>query len=91
VGIVGDILWWILLAYLIIVFARIIITWIPVSWPRRVRPLVVLIYDITEPLLSPLRRIIPIVPMGEGAGLDLSPTVLILAIIFLQWLVGKIF
>ena len=89
--VVGDILWWILLAYLIVVFARIIITWIPVRWPRSVRPLVVLIYDITEPLLSPLRRLIPIVPLGEGAGLDLSPTVLILAIIFLQWLVRKIF
>jgi len=91
VDIVGDILWWILLAYLVAVFARIIITWIPVKWPRSVRPVVVFIYDITEPLLSPLRRIIPVVPLGEGAGLDLSPTVLILAIFFLQWLVRKIF
>ncbi|MBN2026250.1 MAG: YggT family protein [Actinobacteria bacterium] len=89
--IIGDILSWILLAYLVVVFARIIITWIPVKWPRRVRPVVVFIYDITEPLLSPLRRFIPMVPLGEGASLDLSPTVLILAIFFLRWLVGKIF
>src|ERR1700689_2258042 len=37
------------------------------------------IYRATEPVLRPLRRILP--PMG---GLDLSPLVLILIIIFLQ-------
>jgi YggT family protein len=37
------------------------------------------IYRITEPALRPIRRILP--PMG---GLDLSPLVLILIIIFLQ-------
>ena len=89
--IVGDILWWILLAYLIAVFARIIIAWLPVKWPRSIRPLVVLIYDITEPLLSPLRRVLPIIPMGEGVGFDLSPTVLIVVIFFLQWLVRRVF
>jgi YggT family protein len=91
VEIVGDILWWVLLAYLIAVFARIIIGWLPVKWPSALRPLVVFIYDITEPLLSPLRRVIPIIPLSSGMGLDLSPTVLIIAIVFLQWLVRKIF
>jgi YggT family protein len=37
------------------------------------------IYRLTEPALRPIRRILP--PMG---GLDLSPLVLILIIIFLQ-------
>lgn len=89
--IVGDILWWVLLAYLVAVFARIIIAWLPVKWPRSVRPLVVLIYDITEPLLSPLRRVMPVIPLGEGTGLDLSPTVLVFLIFFLQWLVRRVF
>ena len=87
--VVGDILSWILLLYLILVIARIIIGWIPVKWPRALRPIVVFIYDITEPLLSPLRRVIPVVPMGEGLGLDLSPAVLIFILIFLRWLVDK--
>jgi YggT family protein len=91
VKIVGDILRWILFAYMIAVFARIIITWLPVSWPRGIRPIVVFIYDITEPLLSPLRRIIPVIPLGSGAALDLSPTVLLFAVIILQMLVGKVF
>jgi len=88
---VGDILWWILLVYLILVLARVIIGWLPVRWPRGVRKLVVFIYDVTEPVLSPLRRFIPAIPVGEGAALDLSPTVLIFAIVFLQWLVRRVF
>ena len=36
-------------------------------------------YKLTEPVLRPLRRIIPVI-----GGLDLSPLVLIFAIIFLQ-------
>jgi len=88
---VGDILWWILLAYLLVVFARVIIGWLPVRWPRGVRSVVVFIYDITEPVLSPLRRFLPTIPVGEGVALDLSPTVLILLIFFLQWLVRRLF
>ena len=88
---VGDILWWILLAYLLVVFARVIIGWLPVRWPRGVRKVVVFIYDITEPVLSPLRRFIPAIPVGEGVALDLSPTVLIFLIVFLQWLVRRVF
>jgi YggT family protein len=91
VEVVGDILWWILLAYLVLVFARILIGWIPVKWPAPLRPVVVFIYDVTEPLLSPLRRVIPMVPLGNGMALDLSPTVLLLIIWFLQWLVRKVF
>lgn len=88
---VGDILYWILLAYLILVFARVIIGWLPVRWPRGVRSIVVLIYDLTEPVLSPLRRIIPMIPISGGVGLDLSPLVVIVIILFLQWLVTVIF
>lgn len=88
---VSDILYWILLAYLILVFARVIIGWLPVRWPRGVRSIVVLIYDLTEPVLSPLRRIIPMIPISGGVGLDLSPLVVIVIILFLQWLVTSIF
>ncbi|MDY6794253.1 MAG: YggT family protein [Actinomycetota bacterium] len=87
----SDILYWILLAYLILVFARVIIGWLPVRWPRGVRSIVVLIYDLTEPVLSPLRRIIPMIPISGGVGLDLSPLVVIVIILFLQWLVTSIF
>ncbi len=88
---VGDVLWWVLLAYLWIIIARIIIGWLPIRWPKGVRPLVVFVYDITEPVLSPLRRWIPMIPISSGVGLDLSPMIMVVVIVFLQWLVRRIF
>ncbi|MFG1463728.1 YggT family protein [Xanthobacter sp. DSM 24535] len=41
------------------------------------------IYRITEPLLAPLRAILP-----QLGGLDLSPMVLILLIIFIERVIG---
>lgn len=90
-AIIGDILWWILLVYLWLIIARAIIGWLPIRWPKPIRPVILLIHDVTEPVLSPLRRIIPIIPVSGGLGLDLSPLVAIAAIIFLQWLVRRIF
>ena len=87
----GDILEWMLLAYGVAVFARIIIGWLPVRWPSPVRPLVVFIYDVTEPPLALLRRWVPMIPLGSGVALDLSPTVLLVVIFFLRWLVGAVF
>jgi YggT family protein len=91
VRLVGDILRWILLIYLWIVIARIIIGWLPVSWPRPLRPLVVFIYDITEPIMSPLRKWIPIIPISSGVGLDLSPMIIVIVLWFLYYIVGRIF
>jgi len=47
------------------ILARVLISWLPIS---RESPLVQLLYSITEPVLGPIRRILP--SMG---GLDLSP------------------
>jgi YggT family protein len=90
-SVLGDVLWWILFVYLFLVVARVFIEWLPVRWPRAVRPVVLFIHDVTEPALSPLRRVLPIVPLGGGAGLDLSPLVVIVVIFFLQWLVRVVF
>lgn len=87
----GDIIWWILAFYMWMVIARVLIGWLPIRWPRGLRPLVVLIYDLTEPVLSPVRRIVPTIPLGSGVGLDLSPMLIIVAILFLQWLVRGLF
>lgn len=89
--VVGDILWWALWVYFCIIIARVIIGWLPIRWPRSLRPLVVLIYDITEPLLSPLRRWVPVIPVSAGVALDLSPLIVMVIIGFLQWLVREIF
>ena len=61
---------YVLYAYYIVLFARIILSWVTMAWspPPSLAPAVRVIYDLTEPVLGLFRRYIP--PLG---GLDLSP------------------
>jgi len=64
-----DMLFWLLdLAILV----RVLFSWVN---PDPYNSLVRLVYQVTEPILAPLRRIIP--PLG---GLDLSPMVALVLI-----------
>jgi len=64
-------------AYMFIIIGRVIVSWVNAD---RYNPIVRFLYEATEPLLSRIRRYIPIF----GGGLDLSPLILILAIMFLK-------
>ena len=71
-------------AYLIIVIARAVLSWVN---PDPNNPIVRLIHRVTEPVLRPIRDRLPTVAMG----LDLSPMVVLLAIYFLKsFLVGSL-
>ena len=67
----------ILSAYMWIIIGRAIISWVNAD---PYNPIVRFLHEVTEPVLSRIRRVLPVV-MG---GLDLSPMVLIMAIVFLQ-------
>ncbi len=54
--------------YSLVLFARVLSSWIPGLNPRQ--PVVQLLWTLTEPVLAPLRRLLP--PLG---GLDVSPLV----------------
>jgi len=54
----------------------VILSWVPV---RRSNPLVTLVRRLTEPVLAPLRALLP--PMG---GVDFSPMLLLLVLQFLK-------
>ena len=60
-------------AYLLILFVRVIFSWVVAftRLPDALSPVYRVVFDLTEPLLAPLRRMIP--PMG---GLDLSVFIL---------------
>jgi len=64
-------------AYMWIIIGRAIISWVN---PDPYNPIVRFLYEITEPVLSRIRRVIP----AFIGGIDFSPMILILAIIFLQ-------
>lgn len=63
-------------AYIWIVIARAVISWVNAD---PYNPVVRFLMQVTDPVLYRIRRALP--PMG---GLDLSPMILILAIVFLQ-------
>jgi YggT family protein len=64
-------------AYLWIVIGRAVISWVSAD-PHN--PIVRFLYEVTEPVLSRIRQWLPIT-MG---GIDFSPMILIMAIMFLQ-------
>jgi len=67
----------ILSAYMWIIIGRAIISWVNAD---PYNPIVRFIHEVTEPLLYRIRRLLPVV----AGGIDMSPMVLIMAIIFLQ-------
>lgn len=62
--------------YSLVVLGAVIMSWFPAS---RRNQLAITLYRLTEPVLAPIRRVLP--PMG---GLDLSPMVLLIGLQFLK-------
>jgi YggT family protein len=60
-------------------FARIILSWFPIQPGSALAPVFSVLYAITEPVLGPIRRLLPPVGIG-GMGIDLSPMIVTLAI-----------
>ena len=69
--------------YLVAIFGRIIFSWIPVSYDSPLVAVRRFLLNITEPVLGPLRRALPPLRMG-GMALDLSPIVVIFAIMVIR-------
>jgi YggT family protein len=71
-----------LVLYLIILFGRIILSWFPLNPEGPMAGVSRVLYAATEPVLAPLRSVLPPVQMG-GMGLDLSPMIVTFIIIIL--------
>jgi len=67
----------VLLCYMIIIFARAAISWVNADPYNQI---VIFLYRFTEPVLRPVRRVLP----THNTGIDFSPFIVILAIIFLR-------
>ena len=63
--------------YTWIIIGRAVISWVNAD---PYNPIVRFLFEATEPLLAPIRRMIPF----STGGLDLSPIILSVAIMFLQ-------
>ncbi len=74
---VAEVINIVLTLFMYVIIARAILSWVS---PDPYNPIVQMIYKITEPVLSPIRRLVPM----WKAGLDLSPMIAILIIFFLK-------
>jgi YggT family protein len=65
--------------YIIILLARVLLSWVQVD-PRN--PIINLIHQLTEPLLAPIRRMLP-----QSGGLDFSPMVAFIVVLIAEQII----
>lgn len=63
--------------YEFLIFIRVILSWVNIN-PNH--PLVRILYNLTDPLLNPLRRLIPPI----GGTLDISPAVALILLYIVE-------
>ncbi len=65
--------------FLLCLLGRIVLSWFPSSGRGPIETIREVLFRVTEPVLGPVRRLLPMVRIG-GMGLDLSPLVVFLVI-----------
>ena len=69
--------------YIFIVIARALVSWVN---PDPYNPIVRFLHNATEPLLSPMRRYLPL----QFSGIDLSPIALLIALSVVEQLLLRL-
>jgi YggT family protein len=84
---VADYINTLVLVYLVLIFIRILTSWIPrMPYNRYLAAFLKFVSDVTDPYLNLFRRVLPPVRMGPGA-LDLSPIVATFVLIIVSTIV----
>jgi YggT family protein len=87
-GDVADYIETLALVYIVLIFIRILTSWIPrMPYNRYLAAFLQFVNDVTDPYLNLFRRFIPMVRLGPGA-LDLSPIVATIVLILVSGLVA---
>ena len=78
------------LVYLVLIFIRIIMSWIPrIPYNRWLNGVLTFVTDVTDPYLNLFRRFIPPLKMGPGA-LDLSPIIATFVLLIVGGIVASV-
>ena len=75
------------LVYMILIFARILLSWIPrMPYNPALSRVVNFIHEVTDPYLNLFRRVLP--PVGGGGfALDLSPIIAVIVLLIVRAIV----
>lgn len=65
--------------FYIAILARVLLSWFPIGPDSALMPVVRVVFQITEPILGPIRRILP-----DMGAIDLSPMIAIVVLIIIQ-------
>ena len=74
-----DTICFLLNLFWLVILARIIMSWVRITPGTPVASIYSVLFSITEPVLGPIRRMIPPVRMGMGA-IDVSPIIVLVVI-----------
>ncbi len=78
------------IVYIVLIFVRILTSWIPrMPYNRFLAAVLKFISDVTDPYLNLFRRFVPMVRLGPGA-LDLSPILATIVLIIVSSLISKL-
>jgi YggT family protein len=67
-----------------LIYARVILSWFPANPNGAFGQIARIIYQVTDPVLLPVRRALPLV-----GPLDLSPIVVVIGLSFLKYLICR--
>jgi YggT family protein len=79
---------WVLEFIKIAIFARIILSWIPISKENKI---IRFLYEITEPILAPIRGMLEKSAMVKNSMIDFSPIVAFMLLYVVEVIVDRIF
>ena len=86
-GDVADYVDTLITVYVVLIFIRILISWIPrIPYNPVLRAIITFVSDVTDPYLNLFRRFIPPIRLGPGA-LDLSPIVAVFVLLIVGGLI----
>jgi YggT family protein len=73
--------------YLLILIGRIVLSWFPMSSGGAMSSVQRFLYGLTEPVLAPIRALLPPVRFG-AMGIDLSPIIVFFGLSIILGLLG---
>lgn len=86
-GAVTTVLCWASLGAMLVLVAAVVTSWFSVQPGTAMESVARVLHTVTDPVLAPLRAVLPQPQVGGGA-LDLSPLVVLLALQVLRLLLG---
>jgi len=70
-------------AFLICLFVRVILSYFPIAYGTPMAGVQRAVGAVTDPILAPVRKVVPPVSLGGGGVLDMSPVIVFVVVFIL--------